>query len=685
MSKFILKIGIISCLLVIIIGILFNDNNEKNRERINTQHKIEAFPVKLPTAGLEKNPEATFEILRSSAKKHSVSLINRVTNLTVEKNGSDPNLATDVVEISYFVDFENRPTLVKKFNQSTINGKSEKLFNSNVLSIIKNIATINSSDIVEGNFFLEGSEENIDRTLTDIQERYTSELNVTVAKKELYDAFSDLSVDLIPYLGIESLLGLASLFLIGCLVIYFLLIGRDSQILRMHGYTVFQISWTYLLNYINTLTVGILGIFVILNYFNDSYLISTTVFVQILVGIFILNSFIILAMKFFLTMLQSNTLNYKTYDKDFFYAIYIIKILFLVSVITNLSPLSELLRETASYSLSTLKKTDPTAEDYGIFFPLLIGRNQSDISFKSAQFFDNLSLNTQALVKDKSFIIDSSSYEQSDSLYEKVIRIDRNYLKKNPIFDPKEKQLSIEEQADRLTFLVSKHLESKIPAIKTYYQKFHATDLKTILISDRTKLTIYNGENKKLSGPFLIEVVSPKTSPPLVKGLGGADPLKLDLKQQEPKTLYTRLKPSLDEKHLSDNLITIIKLSDVNKVILLRQVGEFSIYLFQTFFSLCLAFFLIIESATAYFNQKKKLITIRRIHGYSALLAYKGFFSLLLIQSILFCLLFTLAYPSIAVGTIITCGILFIIEFATSLFTLLKIEKTNKLHVIQGG
>lgn len=688
MGKLVFKLGILLCFLTIIIGIIFQNNNEQNKSSIKMQYEINAYPLKLPKDGVEKQPEIMFTTLMTSAKKYSVSVINRVENLTVEKKNNIPNLAVDIIELNYFIDPSNRPIFLNNFISPNASvGYQETLFNTNVISKIKDINTIDRSDIIEGTFFLEGSEENVYNTLVDISQVYKDKLNLSIENKELYDAGSKTPIDPVPYLYVQPLIGLACLFLLGCLIIYFLLIGRESQLLQMHGFTATKIAWDYLLKDITFTAGGVLGIFFIFSLLNTTYLISNHLLFKLLLGCVFFCLLILLAFKLFLNSLHASILNYKNYDKDFFYVIYAIKILFLVAVIANLSPLSELFKETTSFSLTAIRKNATKNEDYGVFFPLLVGKNHSDIISNTSPFFETVSQDTLSIVRDRSIIVDTSSYEQSDSLFDKVIRIDTNYLKKYPIFyEDNKTKITIDDEENQTIFLATPNLKSKISEIKSYYKKTYNRAIEIKLISNNTKIQKYNGQNQELAGSFLIEVLTKKSAlPTLVTGLAGTDPLKIDLKGEDAAKVYSSLEASLKEALLSDNLITLIKLADLDKAVLMRQVGSFLVHLFQTLFSLCLTFFLIIQSAIAYFNQKKKQIIINRIHGYSLIQAYKGFFFLLGVQSIVFSLLSVLAYPNAGSATLITCILLFIFELITSILTLMKIEMNNQLHTIQGG
>ncbi|MFD1901584.1 DUF1430 domain-containing protein [Enterococcus termitis] len=156
--------------------------------------------------------------------------------------------------------------------------------------------------------------------------------------------------------------------------------------------------------------------------------------------------------------------------------------------------------------------------------------------------------------------------------------------------------------------------------------------------------------------------------------------MKITLGNRSPESMYKQLKNSIDTEYLDDNLVNIVKLSDVNKVILLRQLGTFYIYLFQTLFSLSLTIFIIMQCAIAYYNQKKKIITILRMHGYSFFQTYKNFFLLLLIQNTLFTLLFMATYPERLIGALVTCLLLALVEFVTSIIVIVTFDRVKKVE-----
>ncbi|MFD1901583.1 hypothetical protein GQR36_19045 [Enterococcus termitis] len=122
------------------------------------------------------------------------------------------------------------------------------------------------------------------------------------------------------------------------------------------------------------------------------------------------------------------------------------------TVITSLSPLAELLKDSWRYASSVSQQKVPENAKVGIFYPLLIGKDNKDITYNTNVFFENLSRSADRIVGDRGFIIDISSYEQTDSFFDKVIKVDNSYLKKHIKVDYQNKKIKTETKDGETLF-----------------------------------------------------------------------------------------------------------------------------------------------------------------------------------------------------------------------------------------
>ncbi|OEG17477.1 hypothetical protein BCR22_02130 [Enterococcus plantarum] len=680
MGRLILKIGLLFCFFTMVLGLIIGNNNNENIKHVDSQYNIDGYKIKLPESAVEKNPELAFNILLTSANKNKTSFINRVTEYTVKRDQGEIDLASDIIKVTYFIDDNAKTSFLSKFNPKVIKGKTEHLFNSNVFTEINKIKNVTRSDIVNGDYFIQGTDSQIQEMVLDSISTFKNQMGLTLVAEELIDDSMTLPIELIPTLDIQALLMLGVLFFLCCLVIYSLLVTRDIQILRMNGYSVLEIAWHYLLRDINAWMLATLLCLLLAKVIFSTFLLNSQLLSMLILLTAILNLIIFILLKSISFLSAKNALNYKNYDKDFFYVVYAIKIFFLFTVITSLSPLTELLKDSWRYASSLSQQNLPENSKVGIFYPLLIGKDNKDITYNTNVFFENLSQSADRIVGNKGFIIDISSYEQTDSFFDKVIKVDTSYLKNHIKVDYQDKKIKTETKDGETLFLISEKLKDRRQEIRDYYKANYDMTITFIVISDKTKLPLYNNKKRELTGALLIEVLKSPEDIPIIKGLGGIDPLKIVLGNRSPESIYKQLKNSIDTEYLDDNLVSIVKLSDVNRVILLRQLGTFYIYLFQTLFSLSLTIFIIIQCAIAYYNQKKKIITILRIHGYSFFQTYKNFFLLLLIQNTLFILLFMATYPERLIGSFVTCLLLSMIEFVTSVIVIIKFDRVKKVE-----
>ncbi|MFD1901582.1 hypothetical protein GQR36_19040 [Enterococcus termitis] len=318
MKRLILKIGLLFCFFTMVFGLIIEHNNNENIKHVDSQYNIDGYKIKLPESAVEKNPELAFSILQKSANKNDTSFINRVTEYTVKREQGEIDLASDIIKVTYFIDDNAKTSFLSKFNPKVIKGETEHLFNSNVFTEINKIKKVTRSDIVTGDYFLQGTDTQIQEMVLDNISAYKDQMGLTIVAEELIDDSMTLPIELIPTLDIQALLVLGALFFLCCLVIYSLLITRDIQILRMNGYSVLEIAWHYLLRDINSWMLATLLFLLLAKVIFPTFLMNIQLLIMLILLTALLNLIIFIMLKFISHLSAKNALNYKNYDKDFF-------------------------------------------------------------------------------------------------------------------------------------------------------------------------------------------------------------------------------------------------------------------------------------------------------------------------------------------------------------------------------
>lgn len=318
MGRLILKIGLLFCFFTMVLGLIIGNNNNENIKHVDSQYNIDGYKIKLPESAVEKNPELAFNILLTSANKNKTSFINRVTEYTVKRDQGEIDLASDIIKVTYFIDDNAKTSFLSKFNPKVIKGKTEHLFNSNVFTEINKIKNVTRSDIVNGDYFIQGTDTQIQEMVLDSISTFKNQMGLTIVAEELIDDSMTLPIELIPTLDIQALLMLGVLFFLCCLVIYSLLVTRDIQILRMNGYSVLEIAWHYLLRDINAWMLATLLCLLLAKVIFSTFLLNSQLLSMLILLTAILNLIIFILLKSISFLSAKNALNYKNYDKDFF-------------------------------------------------------------------------------------------------------------------------------------------------------------------------------------------------------------------------------------------------------------------------------------------------------------------------------------------------------------------------------
>ncbi|MGL5417322.1 MAG: DUF1430 domain-containing protein [Clostridium sp.] len=374
--------------------------------------------------------------------------------------------------------------------------------------------------------------------------------------------------------------------------------------------------------------------------------------------------------------------------------------------------------DTINYYFLTTKKLDnlkswEIAKDFGMFYPVSVGNDTDQV-----KSFDDINEYLYPVLNEMgSILINTKSYENdmliNNNLEVNSIKINDNYLEKFPIYDlNNEKIRVVEEETDHIILIPEKYrdkkeyIESYLSEIRKDFieaeqssrkeklpESITSQKVRVIWTKNNQKIFSFNPEvfindNNMITDP-IIEVITLNNSVPIIRdsilGAANSDPLKIKLYDRDPKITLDRLQSVLKKYELEDNLNSLMRINDL----VMKQLYELK----QNILSLMLInigilviyIILSIQNIVLIFNKNMKKIILNRLFGVSFLKTYKSLIRIFIVSWIIQIVAFSMLKSIAELRTLFIIALLMLIELIISLFTIIRIEKVNKLRIVKEG
>lgn len=288
------------------------------------------------------------------------------------------------------------------------------------------------------------------------------------------------------------------------------------------------------------------------------------------------------------------------------------------------------------------------AEDYGVFYPLYIGDDQTsaeqderDIAIGGALY--------QELNKRGALFVDATEFEDKYqelnaqykmNAYEYSLKVNPNYLEAFQVLDENGAQIEVSEDEESLVLLVPENYKDEEEAIIQYYLAGQAsyrevdTDIygleTTVSETQQIKIIWTKIDQQVFTFDSSVSMdVSGITDPVIVVltennsyvcqrlgvlGNGNSDPLKVKLSGTSKET-YDELYEVLDELGLSDNLKALVSINEQANETLALMKANLMLAVRLVLVMLLLLVYLIYQSTALIFEGRKKEYAVKQLFG----------------------------------------------------------------------
>lgn len=274
--------------------------------------------------------------------------------------------------------------------------------------------------------------------------------------------------------------------------------------------------------------------------------------------------------------------------------------------------------------------------------------------------------------------------------------VNPNYLNKHPIYDENNKQVLISEEDKNWIVLIPDKFKDDKVLIENYYNKWLNTfnkeligELKIIWTKSDQKFFSYNINVNSYEGNYVYDpIVLVGTESGLFPGWNisifntSGNPFKIKIDSQD--SLYSQLKPIISSTGINSSSLRISFADEevISNVKQYKNILAFIIISFILIFFLSIA--IISQNTYSFFNQYKKIISIKSFYGYNSIDKYKDYLLLLLISwTIIFNISLFLNISNFKIISLVTISGL-AIEFLTSLLLLKRINKKKIVQIMKG-
>lgn len=328
-------------------------------------------------------------------------------------------------------------------------------------------------------------------------------------------------------------------------------------------------------------------------------------------------------------------------------------------------------------------------DKYAIFYPVQIGNDlfQNHLNEDSDRL-DHIMY--EPLNKKGSIVIDSTDIGQPISEGIKFVKVNPNYLKLYSLYDVKGNKIEVSQNERDIVLCIpfsrkkynkelidyvrdtSKSDLGRTPKIKIYYTSANNNyGFKNIINNDAlNEQTIFITTSQN----------SASVERNIMNGSGDSDGLKIPIKGSINATFNT-IKPLLEQNNYSDNYNQLIRLSDLSKEQLKISIGNVLSKIMIVLTGLIITSILTIYVTLLFFKVFKYSITVKRVNGYSKLLAYKELWLLGIIQ---YGIMILYLWAKGNLEFIYFLMIIGVFEVLINLITIKKLEKQNMGDILNG-
>ncbi|MED4570686.1 DUF1430 domain-containing protein [Brevibacillus agri] len=382
------------------------------------------------------------------------------------------------------------------------------------------------------------------------------------------------------------------------------------------------------------------------------------------------------------------------------------------------------------------------SKDYGVFYPVRVGDDSEDYDRGAYKITATEVTGLYPLLnKMGALFIDARSYRESVLLLNRnsrnirSISVNLNYLQEFPVYDAQGNPVNISEDTSDFILLVPEKYRNKEKEILDYFTKVRKNlvevdenrfqvevpdrvrnqRLSIIWTANNQKIFSFNPEVFPLENNMIVDPIIEKNSlvadkANMMSGGWGRDPLKVKLINRDSERTFELLEPELKRLKLDDNLTNLISVDQY----VLSQIYELKNTRTQlTFISLGLLaglLVLVVQNLSVFFSKFQRRFIVRRLFGTGFFKTYQEYMWLLSVTwaiQIGACLLVNSGFSSSllqmagsvsmvassineAVGSssdrlLAIGGGVLAIEFVASVLALFVIERKNKGKVLKGG
>ena len=656
--------------------IYINMVQESNKEILKygnlEQECCESFMI--PDLEEVTEPDKLFEILLETANETEGNIIK--TSL-IDGDSKGQYKITKYILITNddsaymdFYDLKKGTNLTSQRTQTIDSGffvSTEDSLDANQVGVLKNhMLNMQLSIYSMGNLFdyLKGSglyyvelpeDKSIDEFTQILQANIQKECGIYVDVEDLEGQTSTIGI---PYVDLAQyyvvLLVVGGLFLI--LIMYYLLKKRRViTIMRLYGLRDWTVFVNLFKNTIMTYPVFMVILFAVLVIWHR----EMPYVLQVMKYAIALYPCVLLAFWCIYKLLNKKfdflqALKGKKYIKGILALNIVAELLCIIFVFYSgagiYTDIKQLLQDKEKY------KSWSVAEDYGVFYPLYVGEEQTqkeEIERDKVignELYSYLNSQGALFVNAKEYEEEyiSLNAEYMTDNYEQSLQVNPNYLQKYEVYDEDGNRILVDESETDLILLVPEYEKEKEEEIIAYYKKQQASygevaqdyygenidslenqNIEIIWMKDDQTIFTFNPSvdlNKSSVDNPIIQVLTEKNSylPQRigVLGNGNTDPLKVKLNGSSKDT-YESMKEVLEELGLSDNLKAIVSVNEQATASLVTIKANLHLAIRLLLMLVALVLYLAYQTIYLMFEKNKKQYIVMNLFGLRMRMIYR--------------------------------------------------------------
>lgn len=633
---------VVSSMLICITGSYHYYKEQANKQYMLSKEQY--TPFEFPEQSTNTNYyRHEINALNDTAKQFNINYLKRQRYAGWKKINNRLDYNQEIQNVEFQVASITKTKVTENFNlPATIVTKPTHNLNTTLkgfsVKLVPISDTLQNKDNREGTFFLETTNPKKITQFFDIlnQKMYGSSHKYSTSDYIINNSEKIAKLDFQDSSQLYMLEKLLLLFLILFIVVIQLSNSQKIAVYKLNGLTTFKsfilsFGKIWIVSLCITLICNVIG----QHYFNCKITQSTYLYQSIIYLVVPLINFILIDIIQSLSVI--NQINKKNYVKLLFGGIYTLKGLALGVSIFALVPLVQV----GNSAMNLLHSNDNNIRqtDYGVFYPAVIGNNTRAHTLSDSKYLDDymyLPLN-----KKGSLIIDDHDLGQKISENIKFVKVNPNYLKEFPLYDVNGKIISVSNTDETITLAIPTTKKIDRTSLIQYVQAMSKNE-----IGWRPKIKIIN-TLPKLNTKFIdintnsiinnevIFITTMKNSSfvqrNIMNGQGLGDGLKIPINQNTTKT-FNRVKSRLLDGNYYDNYPQIVSLRQLPLEQLKVSVGNVLAQSLLVISGILFSTILIVYTTLIFFKAFKRSIAIKRISGYSILLAYHKIWFLMLAQ-----------------------------------------------------